>query len=97
MMFSSMFMAGRLWLIYTVDVVIRKMLATLDDLFTCFLESDKFKSVGLSIEYPNGFDRSPAEHLVISAALGGPTSKADVLYKGGRCHLYEFDCCCFSP
>ena len=105
-MFSSMFMAGRFWLICTIHVVIKKILATLDDRFTCFLESDKFMSlrsgtqgaltgVGLSIEYPNRFDRSLVGLLVISTALGGPTSKANVLYKGGRCHLYEFDYYCF--
>lgn len=67
------------------------MFATLDDLFTHFSKPDKFKSlrsrtqgvltgVGLPIEYPNGFEGSPAS-LVISAAPGGPTSRVGVLYR----------------
>lgn len=68
------------------------MLATLDDPFTHFPEPNKFKSlrsgiqgaltsVGLLIEYPIGFDGSPARLLVILVALGGPTSRVDILYK----------------
>ncbi|PSS35923.1 Carboxyl-terminal-processing peptidase [Actinidia chinensis var. chinensis] len=69
---------------------IRKMLATLDDPFTRFLEPEKFKSlrsgtqgsltgVGLSIGYPLGGDRSPAGVVVISASPGGPANKAGIL------------------
>lgn len=71
-------------------MAIKKMLATLDDPFTRFLEPDKFKSlrsgtqgaltgVGLSIGYPTGFDGSPAGLLVISATPGGPASRAGIL------------------
>nr|XP_023910772.1 carboxyl-terminal-processing peptidase 2, chloroplastic isoform X1 [Quercus suber]POF12348.1 carboxyl-terminal-processing peptidase 2, chloroplastic [Quercus suber] len=69
---------------------IRKMLATLDDPFTRFLEPEKFKSlrsgtqgaltgVGLSIGYPTQFDGSPAGLVVISAAPGGPANRAGIL------------------
>ncbi|RVX07503.1 Carboxyl-terminal-processing peptidase 2, chloroplastic [Vitis vinifera] len=72
------------------NMAIKKMLATLDDPFTRFLEPDKFKSlrsgtqgaltgVGLSIGYPTGFDGSPAGLLVISATPGGPASRAGIL------------------
>ncbi|XP_024931468.3 carboxyl-terminal-processing peptidase 2, chloroplastic isoform X5 [Ziziphus jujuba] len=72
------------------DMAIKKMLATLDDPFTRFLEPEKFKSlqsgtqgaltgVGLSIGYPTKFDGSPAGLVVISAAPGGPANKAGVL------------------
>ncbi|KAJ9672582.1 hypothetical protein PVL29_025983 [Vitis rotundifolia] len=92
MVFSPMFMTRRLWLICTVHVVIWKMLTTLDDLFTHFPKSDKFKSlqsrtqgiitsVGLQIVYPTGFEGSPAGLLVILATPGGPASRADILYK----------------
>ncbi|KAG2727744.1 hypothetical protein I3760_01G172100 [Carya illinoinensis] len=71
-------------------MAIRKMLATLDDPFTRFLESEKFKSlrsgtqgaltgVGLSIGYPTHFDGSAAGLVVISAAPGGPANRAGVL------------------
>ncbi|XP_015887724.3 carboxyl-terminal-processing peptidase 2, chloroplastic isoform X2 [Ziziphus jujuba] len=71
-------------------MAIKKMLATLDDPFTRFLEPEKFKSlqsgtqgaltgVGLSIGYPTKFDGSPAGLVVISAAPGGPANKAGVL------------------
>ncbi|XP_028095321.1 carboxyl-terminal-processing peptidase 2, chloroplastic-like isoform X1 [Camellia sinensis] len=69
---------------------IRKMLATLDDPFTRFLEPEKFKSlrlgtqgsltgVGLSIGYPTGGDGSTAGLVVISTAPGGPANKAGIL------------------
>ncbi|GLU08261.1 hypothetical protein SLE2022_251840 [Rubroshorea leprosula] len=71
-------------------VAIRKMLATLDDPFTRFLEPEKFKSlrsgtqgaltgVGLSIGYPVGSEGSAAGLVVISAAAGGPADKAGIL------------------
>ncbi|XP_057959631.1 carboxyl-terminal-processing peptidase 2, chloroplastic isoform X5 [Malania oleifera] len=70
-------------------VAIRKMLATLDDPFTRFLEPKKFKSlrsgtqgaltgVGLSIGYPTGFDGPSAGLLVISATPGGPANRAGI-------------------
>ncbi|CAK9166994.1 unnamed protein product [Ilex paraguariensis] len=70
-------------------VAIRKMLATLDDPFTRFLEPEKFKSlrsgtqsavtgVGLSIGYPTGNDGSTAGLVVISAAQGGPANRAGI-------------------
>ncbi|KAL3648847.1 Carboxyl-terminal-processing peptidase 2, chloroplastic [Castilleja foliolosa] len=71
---------------------IRKMVATLNDPFTRFLEPQKFKSlrsgtrntltgVGVSIGYPNGKDKStPGSGLVVvSAAPGGPANRAGVL------------------
>ncbi|XP_028058753.1 carboxyl-terminal-processing peptidase 2, chloroplastic-like [Camellia sinensis] len=69
---------------------IRKMLATLDDPFTRFLEPEKFKSlrlgtqgsltgVGLSIGYPTGGDGSTAGLVVISTAPVGPANKAGIL------------------
>ncbi|EEF44333.1 Carboxyl-terminal-processing protease precursor, putative [Ricinus communis] len=71
-------------------VAIRKMLATLDDPFTRFLEPEKFKSlrsgtkgaltgVGLSIGYPTGSDELPAGLVVISAAPEGPASRAGIV------------------
>ncbi|KAK0608102.1 hypothetical protein LWI29_025496 [Acer saccharum] len=68
---------------------IRKMLATLDDPFTRFLEPEKFKSlrsgtqgaltgVGLSIGYPTGSDGSVAGLIVISASPGGPAYRAGI-------------------
>ncbi|KAJ9709501.1 hypothetical protein PVL29_001129 [Vitis rotundifolia] len=92
MVFSSMFMTGRLWLICTVHVVIWKILATLDDLFTHFSKPDKLKSlrsgtqgvligVGLPIEYPIGFEGSLAGLLVILVAPGASASRADILYR----------------
>ncbi|KAE8076156.1 hypothetical protein FH972_014821 [Carpinus fangiana] len=71
-------------------MAIKKMLATLDDPFTRFLEPEKFKSlrsgtqgaltgVGLSIGYPSQFDGSAAGLLVISAAPGGPANRAGIL------------------
>ncbi|KAL0388295.1 UNVERIFIED_CONTAM: Carboxyl-terminal-processing peptidase 2, chloroplastic [Sesamum radiatum] len=69
---------------------IRKMVATLDDPFTRFLEPQKFKSlrsgtrntltgVGLSIGYPTGKDKSTSGLVVVSAAPGGPANRAGVL------------------
>ncbi|KAK9288714.1 hypothetical protein L1049_017177 [Liquidambar formosana] len=71
-------------------MAIRKMLATLDDPFTRFLEPEKFKSlrsgtqgaltgVGLSIGYSTEFDGSSAGLVVISAAPGGPANRAGIL------------------
>ncbi|XAR48902.1 C-terminal processing peptidase [Bertholletia excelsa] len=73
-----------------LDTSIRKMLATLDDPFTRFLEPEKFKSlrsgtqgsftgVGLSIGYPMRLDRLPAGLVVISASPRGPADKAGIL------------------
>ncbi|GMH18763.1 hypothetical protein Nepgr_020604 [Nepenthes gracilis] len=70
-------------------MAIRKMLATLNDPFTRFLEPEKFRSlrsgtqgsltgVGLSIGYPVGLDGSSAGLVVISAAPGGPASRAGI-------------------
>ncbi|XP_073126273.1 carboxyl-terminal-processing peptidase 2, chloroplastic isoform X1 [Henckelia pumila] len=69
---------------------IRKMVATLDDPFTRFLEPKKFKSlrsgtkntltgVGLSIGYPKEKDKSSSELVVVSAAPGGPAFRAGIL------------------
>ncbi|XP_077250872.1 peptidase S41 family protein [Tasmannia lanceolata] len=71
-------------------MAIKKMLATLDDPFTRFLEPEKFKSlrsgtqgaltgVGLSIGYPIRVDGSSTELVVISSAPGGPASRAGIL------------------
>lgn len=68
---------------------IKKMLATLDDPFTRFLEPEKFKSlrsgtqgaltgVGLSIGYPTGNDGPLSGLMVISASPGGPASRAAI-------------------
>ncbi|KAL8479751.1 hypothetical protein ACS0TY_026616 [Phlomoides rotata] len=68
---------------------IRKMVATLGDPFTRFLEPQKFKSlrsgtrntltgVGLSIGYPTK-DKSTSGLVVVSAAPGGPAYRAGVL------------------
>ncbi|KAI7747627.1 hypothetical protein M8C21_024622 [Ambrosia artemisiifolia] len=68
---------------------IKKMLATLDDPFTRFLEPDKFKSlrsgtqgaltgVGLSIGYPTGNDEALSGLMIISASPGGPASRAAI-------------------
>ncbi|XP_042487386.1 carboxyl-terminal-processing peptidase 2, chloroplastic isoform X2 [Macadamia integrifolia] len=70
-------------------VAIRKMLATLDDPFTRFLEPDKFKSlrsgtqgsltgVGLSIGYPTKFEGSTGL-VVISSSPGGPANRAGIM------------------
>ncbi|XP_010556938.1 PREDICTED: carboxyl-terminal-processing peptidase 2, chloroplastic isoform X2 [Tarenaya hassleriana] len=70
-------------------MAIKKMLATLNDPFTRFLEPEKFKSlrsgtqgaltgVGLSIGYPPGSGGSPAGIVVISAAPGGPANRAGI-------------------
>ncbi|XVF28499.1 hypothetical protein REPUB_Repub15cG0034400 [Reevesia pubescens] len=70
-------------------MAIRKMLATLNDPFTRFLEPEKFKSlrsgtqgaltgVGLSIGYPTGSEGSQAGLVVISAAPGGPANRAGI-------------------
>ncbi|KAK7391592.1 hypothetical protein VNO78_20009 [Psophocarpus tetragonolobus] len=71
------------WLLqhFHIDMVIRKMLETLDDPFTRFLEPEKFRSlrsenrgvltgVGLSIDYPTKADVQ-ASGLVISASPRG--------------------------
>ncbi|XP_074566666.1 carboxyl-terminal-processing peptidase 2, chloroplastic [Curcuma longa] len=69
---------------------IKKMLATLDDPFTRFLEPEKFKSlrsgtqgaltgVGLSIGYPLVVDGTPSGLVVVSSAPGGPANKAGIL------------------
>jgi C-terminal peptidase prc len=71
-------------------MAIKKMVATLDDPFTRFLEPGKFKSlrsgtqgavtgVGLSIGYPTASDGPPAGLVVISAAPGGPANRAGIL------------------
>ncbi|KAM7252975.1 hypothetical protein ACFE04_025593 [Oxalis oulophora] len=68
---------------------IKKMVASLDDPFTRFLEPEKFNSlrsgtrgsitgVGLSIGYPTEVDGTTGL-LVISAAPGGPANRAGVL------------------
>ncbi|KAI3469884.1 hypothetical protein Pfo_026547 [Paulownia fortunei] len=68
---------------------IKKMVATLDDPFTRFLEPKKFKNlrsgtrstltgVGLSIGYPTGKDKSTSGLVVVSAAPGGPANRAGV-------------------
>ncbi|KAF8096776.1 hypothetical protein N665_0301s0023 [Sinapis alba] len=70
-------------------MAIKKMIATLDDPFTRFLEPGKFQSlrsgtqgavtgVGLSIGYPAASDGSAAGLVVISAAPGGPANRAGV-------------------
>ncbi|KAH9618390.1 hypothetical protein KSS87_012225 [Heliosperma pusillum] len=70
-------------------MAIRKMVASLDDPFTRFLEPEKLKSlrsgtqnsltgVGLSIGFPTGVDESPIGVVVISAAPGGPASRAGI-------------------
>ncbi|CAI0436850.1 unnamed protein product, partial [Linum tenue] len=69
---------------------IRKMVASLDDPFTRFLEPEKLRSlrsgtegsltgVGLSIGYPNRSEESPAGLVVISASPGGPANRAGIL------------------
>ncbi|KAL6635346.1 hypothetical protein ACP70R_028017 [Stipagrostis hirtigluma subsp. patula] len=69
---------------------IKKMLSTLDDPFTRFLEPEKLKSlrsgtqgaltgVGLSIGYPMALNGSPTGVAVISANPGGPAEKAGIL------------------
>ncbi|EYU43784.1 hypothetical protein MIMGU_mgv1a010411mg [Erythranthe guttata] len=69
---------------------IRKMVSTLDDPFTRFLEPQRFKSlrsgtrssltgVGISIGYPTAKDKSASGLVVISAAPGGPANRAGVL------------------
>ncbi|CAN6878635.1 unnamed protein product [Brassica oleracea var. botrytis] len=70
-------------------MAIKKMIATLDDPFTRFLEPGKFQSlrsgtqgavtgVGLSIGYPAASEGSAAGLVVISAAPGGPAYRAGV-------------------
>uniref|UniRef100_A0A0D9VML6 PDZ domain-containing protein n=1 Tax=Leersia perrieri TaxID=77586 RepID=A0A0D9VML6_9ORYZ len=69
---------------------IKKMLSTLDDPFTRFLEPEKFKSlrsgsqgtltgVGLSIGYPMALNGSPSGLAVMSAAPEGPAEKSGIL------------------
>ncbi|CAN6551928.1 unnamed protein product [Malus baccata var. baccata] len=71
-------------------MAIKKMLATLEDPFTRFLEPEKFNSlrsgtqgaltgVGLSIGYPTKLDGSAAGLVVISASPGGPANRAGIL------------------
>ncbi|KAK2989800.1 hypothetical protein RJ640_006117 [Escallonia rubra] len=68
---------------------IKRMLGTLDDSFTGFLEPTKFMSlrlgtqgsltgVGISIGYPTGNHGSTPGLVVISAAPGGPANRAGV-------------------
>ncbi|PHU01465.1 Carboxyl-terminal-processing peptidase 2, chloroplastic [Capsicum chinense] len=68
---------------------IKKMIATLDDPFTRFLEPEKFKSlrsgtqsaltgVGLSIGYPAGKNDSAPGLVVISTSPGGPANRAGI-------------------
>ncbi|KAJ4841888.1 hypothetical protein Tsubulata_014249 [Turnera subulata] len=70
---------------------IRKMLATLDDPFTRFLDPERFKSlrsgtqgaltgVGISISYPTKGDGSGQATglVVISASPGGPANRAGI-------------------
>ncbi|KAH7669713.1 C-terminal processing peptidase protein [Dioscorea alata] len=68
---------------------IRKMLSTLDDPFTRFLEPEKFRSlrsgtqgaltgVGLSIGYPTKLESSVGL-VVMSSAPGGPANKAGII------------------
>ncbi|KAK7391593.1 hypothetical protein VNO78_20010 [Psophocarpus tetragonolobus] len=78
---------GRAYLLaMPLDMAIRKMLETLDDPFTRFLEPEKFKSsrsgtrgvltgVGLSMGYLTKTDMQ-ASGLVISASPGGPIYRA---------------------
>jgi len=69
---------------------IKKMLSTLDDPFTRFLEPEKLKSlrsgtqgaltgVGLSIGYPMAINGSPSGVAVMTATPGGPAEKAGIL------------------
>ncbi|KAK6929674.1 PDZ domain 6 [Dillenia turbinata] len=69
---------------------IRKMIATLEDPFTRFLEPEKFKGlrsgtqgaltgVGLSIGYPTVADGSGNGLVVVSATPGGPADRAGIL------------------
>lgn len=71
-------------------MAIKKMLATLDDPFTRFLEPEKFKSlrsgtqgsltgVGLSIGYPTGVDGLSTGLVVISSSPGGPANRAGII------------------
>ncbi|RWW33813.1 hypothetical protein BHE74_00010700, partial [Ensete ventricosum] len=73
----------------TCNRAIKKMLSTLDDPFTRFLEPEKFKSlrsgtqgaltgVGLSIGYPLALNGSPTGLVVVSSAPGGPANKAGI-------------------
>ncbi|CAN6245633.1 unnamed protein product [Urochloa humidicola] len=69
---------------------IKKMLSTLDDPFTRFLEPEKLNSlrsgtqgaltgVGLSIGYPMAINGSPSGVAVMTATPGGPAEKAGIL------------------
>ncbi|WVZ73158.1 hypothetical protein U9M48_021502 [Paspalum notatum var. saurae] len=71
-------------------VAIKKMLSTLDDPFTRFLEPEKLRSlrsgtqgaltgVGLSISYPMAINGSPTGVAVMTATPGGPAEKAGIL------------------
>ncbi|XP_019181317.1 PREDICTED: carboxyl-terminal-processing peptidase 2, chloroplastic [Ipomoea nil] len=68
---------------------IRKMIATLDDPFTRFLEPGKFNSlrsgtqsaltgVGISIGYPTVRSEATTGLMVISASPGGPANRAGI-------------------
>ncbi|KAG6478423.1 hypothetical protein ZIOFF_061865 [Zingiber officinale] len=84
---------GQSWFRYRESALhkaIKKMLSTLDDPFTRFLEPEKFKSlrsgtqgaltgVGLSIGYPLVVDGTPSGLVVVSSAPGGPANKAGIL------------------
>ncbi|KAJ3672090.1 hypothetical protein LUZ60_006811 [Juncus effusus] len=69
---------------------IKKMLSTLNDPFTRFLEPEKFKSlrsgtkgaligVGLSFAYPRGLNGSGSGFVVMSANPDAPAGKAGIL------------------
>ncbi|KMZ68881.1 putative Carboxyl-terminal-processing protease [Zostera marina] len=88
-------------------VAIKKMLATLDDPFTRFLEPEKFKSlrsgtqgaltgVGLSIGYPTGSYASSSGLVVMSSTPGGPAYRAgiasgDIILMIGGVNTEEMD------
>ncbi|ERN12939.1 hypothetical protein AMTRI_Chr07g27190 [Amborella trichopoda] len=70
-------------------MAIKKMLATLDDPFTRFLEPDQFKSlrsgtqgaltgIGLSIGYSTGVDGASTNLAVISSTPGSPAERAGI-------------------
>ncbi|KAJ4775614.1 Carboxyl-terminal-processing protease [Rhynchospora pubera] len=69
---------------------IKKMLSTLDDPFTRFLEPEKFKSlrsgtkaaltgVGLSFAYPRVLDETDQGFVVMSSTPDGPADKAGIV------------------
>ncbi|XP_068321443.1 carboxyl-terminal-processing peptidase 2, chloroplastic-like [Pyrus communis] len=72
------------------NMAIKKMLDTLEDPFTRFLELEKFitlrpgtqgafTGVGLSTGYPTKLDGSAAGFVVISASPGGQANRAGML------------------